>query len=67
MYVLEEIMDCFLLKTHWSYLNYNDLLLRLNAYKSPRKEHHVVEFWVTDKVAALEILFWKYLEYVPLI
>ena len=53
---------------HWSYFKYNDLLLHmLNVYKISRKEHQVVDFWVTDEISASEILFWEYLEYVPLI
>lgn len=67
IYVLEEISDYFLIKMHWSYFQYNGLLHRMNVYKSPRKEHWVVDFWVTDRIDALEILFWIYLEYVPLI
>ena len=44
----------FLIKTHWSFSKYNDLLHSLNVYKIPGKEHQVVE------------LFSKYLENVPL-
>ena len=58
MYVLD---DYFLLKTDWIYFKYNGLLHRLNVYKIPRKEHQVVDFWVS------EILVWKWLECVPLI
>ena len=52
---------------HWSYFKYNDLLHMLNVYKISRKEHQVVDFWVTDEISASEILFWEYSEYVPLI
>ena len=48
---------------HWSSFKSNDLLHRLNVYKIPRKEHQVVDFWDTDEISALEILFWKYSEY----
>ena len=43
-----------MIKTHWSFSKYNDLLHSLNVYKIPGKEHQVVE------------LFSKYLENVPL-
>ena len=33
-----------LLKTHWGYFKYNDLLYTLNVYKIPRKEDCVVDF-----------------------
>ena len=39
----------------------------LNAYKIPAKEHQVVHHWTADKISVSEILFWKYLENVPLI
>ena len=52
---------------HWSYFKNNDLLHTLKVYKIPRKEHQAVDFWVTDEIATSEILFWKYLEYFPLI
>ena len=53
-----------LIKMHWSYFKYNDLHT-LNVYKITRKEHHEVDFCVTDEVSAPEIMLWKYLEYVP--
>ena len=67
MYVLAEIIDYFWEKVPSSHFNNNDLLNTLNACKTPRKEHQVVNFGVTDEIAASEILFWKYLEYVTLI
>ena len=39
----------------------------LNVYKVPAKEHQVVDSWAADKMSFSEILFWKYVEYVPLI
>ena len=65
--ILEEIMDYFFIKMHWRHFKYHNLLHRLNIYKFPRKEHQVVDFWVSDQLAAWKILFRKYLEYVPLI
>ena len=56
-----------LIKKHRNYSKYNDLFYTLNVYKITGKEHQVVDFWVTDEVLASEILFWKYLEYAPLI
>ena len=67
MYFLKESINLFLIKIDWSYFKYNDLLDTLNLYKTLRKEHQVVDFLVTDKTSALEILVWKYLKYVPLI
>ena len=43
MYLLEEIMDYFLIKMHCSCFKYNELLHRLNVYKSSRKEYQVVD------------------------
>ena len=57
----------FLIKKHCSYFKYNDLLHTLSVYKIPRKKDQVVDFWVPDEIVASEILFWKYLDYVPLI
>ena len=64
VYVSEEIIDYFWLKRHWNYFKYNALLHMLNGYKIPRKEHQVVDFWVTDEKAASEVLFWIYSAYV---
>ena len=52
---------------HWNYFKYNDLLHTLNVYKISGKEYQVVDIRVTDEMSASELLFWKYLEYVPLI
>ena len=49
----------------WSYFEYNDFLHGLNVYKIPGKEHQVVDFWLSDEISASEILFWKYLQYLP--
>ena len=58
--------DSFI-KTHWSCFKYNGLLHGLNAYNIPRKERQVVNFWVTDEIAASKILFGKDLEYLALV
>ena len=57
MHVLEEEIDYFLIKTHWSYFKHNDLLHRSNECRIPRKKHEVVDFGVIDEIAASEILF----------
>ena len=49
-----------LIKMHWSYFKYNDLLHTWNAYKFPGKQHQVDDFWVTDEISASKILFLKY-------
>ena len=67
MYVLEKISNYFSQKRTEVYLKYNYLLDKLNVYKNPGKEYQVVDFWVTDVISASEILFWKYLQDVPLI
>ena len=46
-------------------MKYNDLLHTLNLYQIPAKEHQVVDSWAADELSVLEILFWKYSEYVP--
>ena len=67
MYVLEKNYWLLLIKLHWSCFKYIDLLHTLNVYETSVKKHQVVDFWVADEVSALQILFLKYLEYVPLI
>ena len=47
---------------HW-YIPWH---IRWMYKRTPWKEHLVVDFWVTDEIEASEILFWNYLEYVPL-
>ena len=39
----------------------------LNVYEIPAKEHQVVDSCAADEISVSEILFGKYLEYVPLI
>ena len=39
----------------------------LNVYKIPAKEHQVVDHSEADEISVSQVLFWKYLEYVPLI
>ena len=63
MYVLEKAVDYFLIKTHWSFLKYKDLLNRLNIFKISTKEHQAVHFWVTGEIRVSETLFSKHLEY----
>ena len=53
--------------THWSESKCKDIFQTLIVYKIPAKEHQVVDHWKTDEISVLEILFWKYLEDVPLI
>ena len=53
--------------THWSYCKCKDVLQTLIVHKIPAKKHQVVDGWAADEISVLEILFWKYLEYVPLI
>ena len=38
-----------------------------NIYKILAKEHQVVDRGAADEISLSQILFWKYLEYVPLI
>ena len=47
----------FLMKKHCSYFKYSNFLHTLNEFQIPRKEDQVVDFWVTDEIAASEILF----------
>ena len=46
-------------------MKYNDLLHTLNLYQITAKEHQVVDSWTADELSVLEILLWKYSEYVP--
>ena len=39
----------------------------LNPYKSPEKYHQEIDNGAANEISVSEILFWKYLEYVPLI
>ena len=39
----------------------------LNVYKILAKDQQVVDSWAADEISVLEILFWKYLQYFPLI
>ena len=57
MYVLEEIINCFFITTHWSYFKYNDLSHMLNVYKITATEHQVDDSWAADEISVLEILF----------
>ena len=49
------------------YKSKTNILGTLNVYKISEKEHQVSDRWVTDEISVFKILFWKYLEYVPLI
>ena len=64
MYVSDKILGWFFIK---SYFRYNDLLHRFNVCKLPREENQVVDFSVTDEIATSVTIFWKDLEYAPLI
>ena len=57
----------FLILTHWIYSKCEDILQTLNVYQITEKEHQVVDRWGTGEISVSQILFWKYLEYVPLI
>ena len=57
----------FLRPTHWSYLTWKDILHTLNEYEISAEEHQIIDRSATYETSVLEILFWKYLEYVPLI
>ena len=39
----------------------------LKTYKSPEKYHQEIDNGAANERSVSEILFWKYLEYVPLI
>ena len=56
----------FFILTHWSYSKCKDILQTLNVYKIPAKEHQIAYRWDADEISVSQILFWKYLEYVPL-
>ena len=57
----------FLIKTLFVYFKYNDLFHASNVYLVPGKEHQVSDFLNDYDTSLLEVLFWKCLEYVPLI
>ena len=57
----------FFVLTHWNSFKSIDILHTLNVYKISPKEHQVVDSCATDEKSASDILFGKYLEYVPLI
>ena len=67
MYVSEEIINYFYkntLKLSWvqGFITYAEFIENFR-----KKNHQVVDFWVTDEISASEIMFWKYLENVSLI
>ena len=67
MYVSEEIINYFdknTLKLSWvqGFITYAEFIENFR-----KKNHQVVDFWVTDEISASEIMFWKYLENVSLI
>ena len=57
----------YLTWTDSSYPKWKDRLHTLNVYKIPAKENQGVDRSATYEISVLEILFWKQLEYVPLI
>ena len=57
----------FSILTPWSYSKCNDILHAFNSYKISEKDHQVVDSWAAYEISVLEILFRKYLEYVPII
>ena len=52
---------------HSSYSKCKYILQTFNAYKIPAKEHQGAYREDVEEISVLQILFWKYLEYVPLI
>ena len=63
---LRRNCQLFLTITHSSYSKLKDTLHTLNVYKTSAKEHQGVDRSATYEISVLEILFWKYLEYIPL-
>ena len=59
--------NLLLIITHWSYFKCNDMLHSLNVYKSFSNKLQVVDSWASYQMPVSEILFWKYLKYVPLL
>ena len=43
------------------------VITKAECISNSQKKNQVDDFWVTYEIAALEILFWKHLEYVLLI
>ena len=59
--------DLLLIITYWSYFECNDILHMLSVYKILSNEHQADDSWAKYQMSVSEILFWKYLKYVPLI
>ena len=57
----------FFILSQWSYSKCKDILQTLNVYKISAKEYQVVDRWDADEISASKIIFWKYLQYVPVI
>ena len=53
--------------THWSYPQWKYILHTLSVYKISTKEHQIVDPSGTYVISVEEVLFWKYLEFVPVI
>ena len=53
--------------TYWSYFECNDILHTLDVYKTISNELQADDSWAKYQMSVSEILFWKYLKYVPLI
>ena len=64
---LRQNCRLFLTLTHSSHSKWKDILHTLNVYNIPAKQHQGVDWSAAYEISVLEILFWKYLEYVPLI
>ena len=54
----------FFLLTHWSYSKCKYILQTFSVFKIPANERDRCD---AEKISVSQILFWKYLEYVPLI
>ena len=64
---LRRTCQIFLIVTRWSYSKSKEVLHTLNVHKLSGREHMVVFPWATNEMLVLEILFWKFLKYVPLL
>ena len=63
----QKKLPIFYVITNLSYFKCNEILHMLNVYKILAKDQQVVDSWAADEISVLEILFWKYLQYFPLI
>ena len=57
---------CLILK-HWSFAKAKNILDTFNVCKSPAKEDQLVDRWDADEIEMKGIVFYKYLQCLPLI